>query len=239
MTRLIKANMQRMFKHIFFIPGLILAFLITLVAMNFRLTTPEAAQYWHRFAALGIAAFFSLFIPLFIGQEYKDGAIRNKLIAGHKQSTIYIADLISSVIGVSCMTFVWALAGVIDLLHAGYSVGISFAVDVLMIWAVMSFYASIITLFAMRIRRIALSCAAGIAFFVVSYFLGVTVFSVNMLAESKVSALIENLFPLGQWFGIMNQDECLPSVARIAFSVVLLLIVTVIGTASIDKRELN
>ena len=86
MNTLIKANIIRMTKHIFFIPGLILAVAITYLGMHtavaVRGTDIEVAQYWQKLAALGIPAFFSLFIPLFVGGEYKDGAIRNKAIAG-------------------------------------------------------------------------------------------------------------------------------------------------------------
>lgn len=37
----------------------------------------------------------AVFIPLFFGAEYSDGAIRNKLVAGHSRLSIYLAHLIT------------------------------------------------------------------------------------------------------------------------------------------------
>lgn len=45
------------------------------------------------FLGFGMAAF----IPLFFGAEYSDGAIRNKLLAGHSRLTIYLSHLITSI----------------------------------------------------------------------------------------------------------------------------------------------
>lgn len=39
----------------------------------------------------------AVFIPLFFGAEYSDGAIRNKLVAGHSRLSIYLAHLITGV----------------------------------------------------------------------------------------------------------------------------------------------
>lgn len=48
------------------------------------------------FFAYTIAAtiFISVFCCLFLGTEYSDGTMRNKLIVGHSRSTIYLANLI-------------------------------------------------------------------------------------------------------------------------------------------------
>ena len=39
----------------------------------------------------------AVFIPLFFGAEYSDGAIRNKLIIGHSRLSVYLSHLITSV----------------------------------------------------------------------------------------------------------------------------------------------
>lgn len=45
-----------------------------------------------------IGFLMSLFTSLFVGTEYSDGVIRNKLIAGHSRISVYIANFIMSVV---------------------------------------------------------------------------------------------------------------------------------------------
>ena len=47
---------------------------------------------------LVIGFLMSLFTSLFVGTEYSDGVIRNKIIAGHKRMNIYASNFIMSVI---------------------------------------------------------------------------------------------------------------------------------------------
>ena len=53
----------------------------------------------------GVAAF----IPLFFGAEYSDGAIRNKLIAGHSRLSIYLSHLITSAVVALCAAGAYVL----------------------------------------------------------------------------------------------------------------------------------
>lgn len=53
----------------------------------------------------GMAAF----IPLFFGAEYSDGAIRNKLVAGHSRLSIYLSHLITSVAAALCAAGAYVL----------------------------------------------------------------------------------------------------------------------------------
>lgn len=244
MRTLVKANIHRMFKHIFFIPGLVLAVAITLgtmaMAVSVRHADPYMVQYWHRLAALGIPAFFTLFIPLFAGSEYKNGAIRNKAMAGHTQSRIYTAELIAVITGTFLMWACWAGTGAAYILATGGEVGSYYITNSFMILGCSIFYSSIITAFAMRIRKMEIASVISMIFFMFSYFAGITTFSMNMMAEdSKALAILENLFPLGQWFGIMNEDDAVPFYIRIILAVLMAVVVTVIGKLRINKRELT
>lgn len=45
-----------------------------------------------------IGLLLSVFLPLFFGAEYSDGAIRNKLAAGHTRLSVYLSSLIVSIL---------------------------------------------------------------------------------------------------------------------------------------------
>ena len=244
MRTLIKADIKRMFKHVFFVPGMILAAAVTLlvmyVAVNVRHADSYMVQYWHRLAALGIPAFFSLFIPLFACAEYKDGAIRNKAMAGHTQSAIYNAELVAVLSGVTMMWLIWSGVGAGYILATGGEVGSYFITNSLMLLGCDIFYASMITVIAMRVKRMEIASVISLVFFMFSYFAGINVFSINMLSDgSKGLAILENLFPLGQWFGIMNEDNALPFYGRIIIALLMAVVFTFIGKFRIDKRELT
>lgn len=71
------------------------------VSVGADLSVPEVAQYkallekqFFEYAAfIGILA--AEFISLFLGTEYSDGAIRNKITVGHSRLSIYFANLIT------------------------------------------------------------------------------------------------------------------------------------------------
>lgn len=66
---------------------------------------------------MGLVA--AIFISLFVGSEYSDGTIRNKLVVGHSRMRIYLANLI--VCSIACMLI--SLAYVAGIIMAGSSKG--------------------------------------------------------------------------------------------------------------------
>lgn len=52
-----------------------------------------------------LGVFQAVFISFFLGTEYSDGTIRNKLIAGHRRSHIYISNYLTC-LAVSCLFLV-------------------------------------------------------------------------------------------------------------------------------------
>lgn len=71
------------------------------VSMGTDLSVPEVAQnkallegqFFEYTAFIGVLS--AAFISLFLGTEYSDGAIRNKIVVGHSRLTIYFANLIT------------------------------------------------------------------------------------------------------------------------------------------------
>ena len=105
MRKLINANFYRLRKSkLFWLLGFICfafgAFSYTLVAVN----TKNLGQGWLNYNAhtyfylpiMFLPAVIAVFSDFFIGADYSDGTIRNKLAVGHSMSNVYMSYLITS-----------------------------------------------------------------------------------------------------------------------------------------------
>lgn len=107
MIKLLSANLLRLKKSILFWGCIIL---MLLLGVGFTLQ-----RYWEQVAyaefgqlsyldevlfrhglLIGIVA--AVFVPMFFGMDYSDGAIRNKMVVGHSRLSIYFANLITAVV---------------------------------------------------------------------------------------------------------------------------------------------
>lgn len=103
MIRLLYAQVSRLMKNKLFWLGLLVMVGVPLYAVGVRyydsVIAPETA--WETADGLwfvgGIymAVVLSVFVSLFIGTEFAEGTIRNKLIVGHTRSAIYVSNLIT------------------------------------------------------------------------------------------------------------------------------------------------
>ena len=100
MRNLIFANITRLKKSRLLLTGIIVSALYTafLLIMNYLEMTASAENTavslnWFFFSAISVAAIFCpIYSGFFVGTEYNDGTIRNKLITGHKRCNIYLAN---------------------------------------------------------------------------------------------------------------------------------------------------
>ena len=56
-----------------------------------------------------IGAFLALLISMFLGTEFSEGTIRNKLCIGHKRNEIFLSNFISCAFATIALTAVWLL----------------------------------------------------------------------------------------------------------------------------------
>ncbi len=117
MSRLLSADLARLRKSIFFKLCVIGMFLfgIYMKVMDYVSCT----QYGFTvslFSMLTIYMFVLVFmipafVSLFVGAEYSDGTIRNKLIIGHTRLSIYLSNLITGVAAALIFTAAYLIAG--------------------------------------------------------------------------------------------------------------------------------
>lgn len=99
MTNLLRADFRRLFKNrafyictvLLFIAGAALALIHYLTMRDY----PPALSFDTCFTEYALLAVIALaaFSALFIGADYSDGTIRNKLVAGSRRSSVYLSNL--------------------------------------------------------------------------------------------------------------------------------------------------
>lgn len=107
--------------------------------------------------------FCAVFCSLHLGQEYGEGAIRNKLMAGHSRNSVYLAGLLCSIVGSLFLVFAacfGALAFGLPLIGGFQLTARAIALLLLCGVGVTVVYASVYTLLSLLISSRALSVAA-------------------------------------------------------------------------------
>lgn len=102
MNKLLRANFRRLWKNKVFWGCIIFMFvnaLNTVISqyISFKRYGGEKELYFSERLALGqtvaVSVIAAIFIGLFIGTEYSNGTMRNKLVIGHSRIAIYFANL--------------------------------------------------------------------------------------------------------------------------------------------------
>lgn len=93
----------------------------------------------------------AIFCSLFLGTEYSDGTIRNKLIVGHSRPSIYLANLITCSAGGILMSLAGLAAGAITGLPllGGFAAPLSLLATILTEFLLVTAYSALFTLLAM------------------------------------------------------------------------------------------
>ncbi len=67
-----------------------------------------------------LPVFHGAFVSLYLGVEYQDGTLRNKLIAGHARGRVYSAYLITAAAGCFAITLAWLLSAAVGIAKLGW-----------------------------------------------------------------------------------------------------------------------
>lgn len=104
MSKLLSANFMRVKKDKFFWIGIAFMFAAGVFFPVMRYTDMKQMETINHIdngffaCALFIGIMMAVFCSLFIGTEYSDGTMRNKIVIGHQRTSMYLANLITSAI---------------------------------------------------------------------------------------------------------------------------------------------
>ncbi len=134
MSRLLSANFARLKKSSLFWVALALSAALSVFIMAQRIMTVDE---WRKYGAelhfescffeatpfVGLA--ITVVIIFFLGTDYSDGTIRNKITAGHTRVEIYSANLLTAIFIGVLLDAVWLVFGLIGLpfMECGLSIG--------------------------------------------------------------------------------------------------------------------
>lgn len=119
MSKLLSSNITRLKKNKVFWVGMLImfglgCFLVVIAYLDMQKSQEvyllEERLFWY---VLFIGIFLSVFCSLFLGTEYSDGTIRNKLIVGHTRISIYLSNLIVCTIAGICMCISYLISSIV------------------------------------------------------------------------------------------------------------------------------
>ncbi len=205
----------------------------------------------------------ALFIGQFIGTEYSDHTVRNKLIIGHPKKAVYISNLL-----------VCSVAGII--MHLTYIISDYIFGSILITsyhyWTagklILMLSATLLTTVAFTSMSVLFSMCnqskAGGSVYILVMTVTITILSVGILdalhAEMYLNAfhkgiyvLLDNMLPSGQYYHLMRMDdtstglafageiteETVKLIKHIGYSVIVVILSTGIGTAIFNRKNVK
>lgn len=241
------SGIYRILKNRIFILGCILAFVITLVF------TANLMGMTGRFERMGCAgrmifiniammAFFTIFVPLYTNEEYRDGTIRNKLVAGFSQKQVYLGILFSHITALLGMTVCYFLAGVIG----GAKISTELAITTVILFFAMCGYISVMEFVAMRVQKTVL--VAICAFVILNLAYNIVMIGNFFLAfilkgtAYTIGRIIYNASVFGQWLiqaGFADPQTNPGNINQLIISVLIVVISILLGCIGLNKRDLK
>ncbi len=247
MKNIYRANMHRILKNWIFIGGCIIAVVATfvftanLIGMSGRFADIGPVRRMI-FISIAMMGYFTIFVPLYTNAEYRDGTIRNKLIAGFSQKEIYLGTLFSHLTALGIMTLCYFVAGI----AGGAKISGDMLVKNLVLFLALCGYVSVMELVAMRVQKtVAVAINAFLILNVVYYIVMIGNFFIAFILKGTalvIGKIVYNAVVFGQWMihtGFADQESNPGILSQIIISLVIVLISVFLGTLGINKRDLN
>lgn len=246
MRDLYKSNMRRLGKSLFFTGGCGLALLLTILftsnVIGLKGTLGNMSCEGRMFF-IGIAmmGFFTIFVPLFTNTEYRDGVIKNKILAGHSLKHVFFSHLLTHFSALFLMTLFYLAGG----LMGGASLKGHLLVKNLILFAALGGYIAVLTMLALRFRNTKILCILAFIYLDVCYALtmaGNALISMILTGTAqKLGILLYNTTAFGQWMihGGFTQDFFNPgNGVQLLISAVVILISVFLAIFRLDRKDL-
>lgn len=241
MRKLLSANVTRLFKNkAFWITVWLMMMLQLIINMSIsRQLAPMDITLLMALEFIGVLS--SIFFSLLIGTEYSDGTIRNKLIAGHKRSHIYLASLLNGWIAISVIYAAGILTGVVTgmvilapPIHEFSVILLSCVIG----WMASISYISIFNFIGMLSSSKAKTSIICIMTAFLIIFMGMFCFSLLADGQNAVILFLYEYNPFGQTIQAMSMN--LPAAWKYGgYSLSLTCILAVVGIYLFRKKDLK
>ena len=251
MSKLLNANFYRLKKsYCFWILLILMAFLGCYMYINNSGFHPErCVNCNNQFGDI----FFSyltlnwilipIFTSLFIGTEYSDGTIKNKIISGHKRSNIYFSNLITSIIVSFVYSIIYVIFALITSLMLKYSmtIPISKFTELLITYILLNIvFSSLFTLISMTVSNKATASIVSLITVIWSMMIASNLYGKLPSVGENTKMIYETILkiiPFGQAFQIANLTDNYDDFWL--FSMVLIIIFNFYGIIMINKKQLS
>lgn len=194
MNKLLSSGFSRMLRNRLFLAELLITAVASLwlclinYSPKIQATDPLSIdQVFFTFHQMS-CILYGAFISLFLGTEYSDGVLRNKLIVGHKRPNIYLANLLV----VSCASICMVLLQVVLTLSLGHMLFTPFTIStsqvaycILCIGLTACVFSAISTAISMNCQNKAIAAVVTLLVMLLLLYMGS--FVLNRLAEPEMT----------------------------------------------------
>ncbi|SFH66976.1 hypothetical protein SAMN04487830_104137 [Pseudobutyrivibrio sp. OR37] len=247
MKNIYRANMHRILKNWIYILGCIIAIVVTFV---FTANTIGMSERFEKmgcdgrmiFISLAMMAYFTIFVPLNTNAEYRDGTIRNKLIAGFSQKEIYLGILFSHITSLAIMEACYFIAGIVG----GAKISVELLTKSFIMFLSIAAYISVLEMIAMRVKKTVL---VAILAFLILYLTDNIVMIGNLLLvfvlkgnSFVIGRIIYNISTMGQWINMIGMADKRNNPGYgvlIIISLSIIIVTVLLGTLGINKRDIK
>ena len=260
-VKLLYANKLRLKKGklIWYGLGISLGYNIVLLAANYielvkNIGNSIVAINWYLLSSFTTVGYFCpVFCSIFIGADYSENTIRNKLIAGHLRSHIYLAHFITaSAVNISLVLITTAVTACLGTLLFGWHMimPVQFLLQYLSGLLAMAALAGLFTLPAMLISNQTISTVCNIMLFFVLYSAETSIQRIIFarldgkasmvtrgILSQPVLEFVYDFIPLGQVIQVMG--KILHPVRAPVFSLVFAVVSVLLGTALFSKKDIK